>query len=112
VRSPRGLALDEITIEAVLEGDVTMEDLRITTEVLASQAAIAGNAGRKQLGDNLLRAAELVNVPDDVILSVYNSLRPGRSTPQDLARLADVLEREYDAPRCAGLVREAAAARG
>jgi propanediol dehydratase small subunit len=111
VRSPRGRALSEITLDAILKGDVTMDDLRITGEALQSQAAIACSAGRPQLSDNLLRAAELVNVPDDVILNVYNSLRPGRSSKDELTRLADVLEREYDAPRCASLVREAAAAR-
>ena len=87
-----------------------MDDLRITSTALETQAAIAGQAGRRQLADNLLRGAELVNVPDDVILGIYNALRPGRSTPEDLARLADILEREYDAGRCAALVREAASA--
>jgi propanediol dehydratase small subunit len=111
LRSPRGRALDEITLDAVLTGDVTMDDLRITAEALQAQAAIAVEAGRRQLSNNLLRAAELVNVPDDVILSVYNSLRPGRSTKEELERLAALLEREYDASRCAALIREAAAAR-
>src|SRR5262245_59065347 len=110
VRSPRGRALDEITLDAVLSGDVTMDDLRITAEALDAQAAIARQAGRQQLSDNLLRAAELVNVPDDVILSVYNSLRPGRAGQDELQRLADILEREYDASRCAALIREAASA--
>jgi propanediol dehydratase small subunit len=108
VRSPRGLALGEITLEAVLRGDVIMEDLRITSEALESQAAIAEQAGRRQLAENLQRAAELVNVPDDVILEIYTKLRPGRSTPEELGRLADTLEREYDATRSAALVREAA----
>ena len=109
LRSPRGRGLDEITLDAVLSGDITMDDLRITAEALDAQAAIARQAGRQQLSENLLRAAELVNVPDDVILSVYNSLRPGRASKDDLERLADVLEREYDANRCATLIREAAA---
>ena len=108
VRSPRGLRLEDITLDAVLRGDANMEDLRITSTALESQAAVAGQAGRHQLAENLLRAAELVNVPDDVILQIYNALRPGRSTPEELARLADILEREYDATRCAALVREAA----
>ncbi|WP_371321800.1 diol dehydratase small subunit [Vibrio parahaemolyticus] len=42
---------------------------------------------------------------------MYNALRPGRSTATDLARLADILDREYDAHRCASLVREAAGLR-
>jgi propanediol dehydratase small subunit len=111
VRSPRGRALTDITLDALLTGDVTMDDLRITEAALQAQAEIARDAGRPQLAENLLRAAELVNVPDDIILSVYNSLRPGRSTKDELARTADVLEGEYDALRCAALVREAAAGR-
>jgi propanediol dehydratase small subunit len=111
LRSPRGIALADITVDAVLRGDVTMADLRITASALESQAAIAEQAGRGQLAENLLRASELVNVPDDVILSIYNALRPGRSAPAELARLAELLEREFDACRCAALVREAADAR-
>ena len=107
-RSPRGLALEDINLDAVLRGEATMDDLRITPAALESQAAIAQEAGRPQLAENLLRAAELVNVPDDVILEIYNALRPGRSTSAELARLADTLEREYDAALCAALVREAA----
>jgi propanediol dehydratase small subunit len=108
LRSPRGVALKDITLGAVLRGDVTMDDLRITTVALEAQARIAAEAGRTQLADNLLRAGELVAVPDDVILSIYNALRPGRSTAAELVRLADLLDREYDAHRCAALVREAA----
>jgi propanediol dehydratase small subunit len=108
LRSPRGIALQDITMNAVLRGEVIMDDLRITTSALEGQASIAAQAGRQQLAENLMRAAELVHVPDDVILTIYNALRPGRSTVQELSRLADTLEREYDAVRCAALVREAA----
>ena len=106
LRSPRGTALREITVDAVLRGAVTMDDLRITDEALKAQAEIAQHSHRPQLAENLLRAAELVHVPDDVILAVYNALRPGRSTSEELSKLAEVLEREYDAVRCAALVRE------
>jgi propanediol dehydratase small subunit len=108
LRSPRGVALQDITVDSLLRGGVTMDDLRITKSALESQASIAEQAGRRQLADNLMRAAELVHVPDDVILTIYNALRPGRSTAHELLRLADTLEREYDAARCAALVRESA----
>jgi propanediol dehydratase small subunit len=111
VRSPRGTGLEDITLDAVLRGEVTMEDLRITATALEAQAAIAGQAGRPQLAENLMRASELVDIPDDVILSTYNALRPGRSTRAELERLANILEREYDARRSADLVREAALVR-
>jgi propanediol dehydratase small subunit len=111
LRSPRGIALKDITLDAVVRGEVTMEDLRITAPALEAQADVAARAGRTQLAENLMRAGELVGVPDDVILGIYNALRPGRSTAAELQRLADILEREYDAHRCALLVREAAGVR-
>ena len=42
------------------------------------QAGIARAAGRDRLALNLERAAELVAVPQDVILETYEMLRPGR----------------------------------
>ncbi len=37
---------------------------------------------------NFQRASELVNVPDDVILDMYNKLRPNRSTKKELILMA------------------------
>ncbi len=110
LRTPTGLAFAEITLEAVLEGRVTMEDLRVTSEALELQARIAEGASRPQLAENLRRAAELVNVPEERILEVYNALRPGRAARATLFALAADLEARYRAPRCAALIREAAEA--
>jgi propanediol dehydratase small subunit len=96
----------EVTLEAVLEGRVTMDDLRITADALERQARIAEAAGRRQLAENLRRAAELVNVPEDRILEIYDALRPGRANAAGLLALADDLEQVYAAPRCARLLRE------
>lgn len=108
VETPSGLRFEEITLEAVLEGRVAMQDLRVTASALCAQAGIAEAAGRLQLAENLLRAAELVSVPEDRILAVYNALRPGRATREHLLALADELESRYAAGRCAQLIREAA----
>lgn len=108
LKSPRGAPFDEITLEAVLEGRVTMEDLRITPEALELQARIADGAGRSQLAENLRRAAELAELPEELIPDIYNALRPNRSTREQLLALADELELNRNAPRTAGLVREAA----
>jgi propanediol dehydratase small subunit len=102
--------LDAITLDAVLEGRITIEDLRVSPEALTAQAEIASEAGRPQLAENLLRAAELVNVPESEILRIYNALRPGRGSPEELLQLASQLEARYGARRCAALLREAAAA--
>jgi propanediol dehydratase small subunit len=108
VRAPSGLKFDEITLEAVMEGRVAMQDLRVTAEALSAQAGIAEAAGRPQLAENLLRAAELVSVPEEKILAIYNALRPGRATREHLLALADELESRFAAGRCAQLIREAA----
>jgi propanediol dehydratase small subunit len=102
-------ALQGITLEAVLEGRVSMQDLRVTAEALELQAQVAEAAHRPQLAENLRRAAELVQVPEERILEIYNALRPGRASQAELLRLADELESQYQARRCAALIREAAA---
>ena len=50
----------------------------------------------------------IVNVPDDVILDMYNKLRPNRSTKKELILMAQELLQKYSAPHCAKLVLEAA----
>ena len=46
VKGKRGRTLAEISLDAVIGGEVTMEDLRITPEALKSQAEISRAAGR------------------------------------------------------------------
>ncbi len=107
LKTATGKKLEDITLEAIGSGDVTMEDLRVSAEALEMQAAIASEANRPQLAENLRRAAELVAVPETKILEIYQALRPGRATPEDLNRLATELETEYQAPRTAALLRDA-----
>jgi propanediol dehydratase small subunit len=109
IKGPRGAGLDAVTLEAVLAGDVTMADLRITPEALRLQAEIAAAAGRATLGENFERAAELVEVPQDVIMRTYELLRPGRAkTKAPLLEAARVLRETYGAERMAAFVEEAA----
>lgn len=108
IKTASGKRLADITVEAAVKGEITSEDLRITAETLHMQAEVAESAGRKQLARNLRRAAELTRVPDERILEIYAALRPYRSTKQDLLGIAEELERDYGAPLCAALVREAA----
>src|SRR5262245_20208556 len=83
VRGKRGKGLDEITREAVLEDRVTLEDLLITAAALRQQAQIARAAGRATLAANFERGAELVDVPQDTIMRIYELLRPGRAQSQE-----------------------------
>lgn len=108
LRTPSGLPFSAVTLEAVVAGTVTMADLRVTAEALEMQAQVAEQAGRPQLAENLRRAAELVAVPDEEILAIYNALRPGRAGRDKLLALASELETRYRAFRCAALIREAA----
>ena len=110
VRTPSGLGLDELTLDAVRSGTLGPEELRATPETLRRQSAVALAAGRTQLADNLARAAELATVPSATILEIYTALRPHRSSAEELEAWAARLETELEAPLCAAFVREAAAA--
>jgi propanediol dehydratase small subunit len=108
VKTATGKTLDDLTLENVLNGRVTAQDVRITPEILRIQADIARAAGRGLLAMNFERAAELTAVPDERVLEIYNSLRPFRSTKQELLAIADELDSRYKATICAGFIREAA----
>ncbi len=90
-----GKPLSAITLEAVVKGDITAEEIRITPETLQLQSQVAEKAGRPQLARNMLRAAELTKVSDERILQIYNALRPYRSTKAELLAIADELEQKY-----------------
>ena len=104
--TPSGKGIDEITVEAIGEGTITNDDLRITPQALEKQALVADESGRRKLAENLRRAAELTAVPDEVLVTIYNALRPGRSTREELLGWIERLENEYSAARNAELVRE------
>ncbi|TWH21968.1 diol dehydratase small subunit [Prauserella rugosa] len=108
LRTPTGKPIDDLTMQAVLSGEVAPDDLRISPDTLRLQAQIAERVGRTQLARNFRRAAELTALPDELVLSIYNSLRPNASTKQQLTDIADRLENEFSATLCAQLVREAA----
>lgn len=110
IRGPRGADLRDLTLEALVEGAVTLEDLRITPDALRYQAEISRSANRGTLGDNFERASELVDVPQAFIMSVYELLRPGRAANKDaLLEAAATLRDKYGASRMAEFVEEAAA---
>jgi len=107
VRTPSGLGLDELTLDALRSGRLDASEMRATAETLELQAQVARAAGRAQLAANLERAAELTGVPDELILEVYTALRPHRSTADELEGWADRLDRDFQATMTAAFVREA-----
>ena len=109
VRTRTGRPLRDLTLDNLLAGHVTASDFGITPEGLRLQAAIAERAGRPILAQNLRRGAELVEIPDNVLLDVYELLRPGRAqSADDLRDAADQLRDSYGAKETASLLEEAA----
>ena len=108
ITSKTGKKLDDINLEEIKKGNITGEDIKISKEMLRKQGQVAMVADNPPLARNFERAAELVDVPDEVILKMYNMLRPNRSTKQELLAMADELNKKYNAKTCAKLVLEAA----
>jgi propanediol dehydratase small subunit len=101
-----GRPLREVTLDALEE--LSIADVQISPATLRAQAAIAGQAGFRQLATNLARAAELTAVPNAELLRMYELLRPQRASHAELLALADTLEQRYAAVENAQMVREAA----
>ena len=109
IRSRRGKALEDISLEALVAGEVSLEDLRITPDALKMQAEVARAANRATLAANFDRAAELTDVPQDFIMEVYELLRPGRARDKAaLLAAARTLRDTYHATRMAAFIEEAA----
>ena len=106
-----GTPLEDVTLASARTGALAADEIRASPETLSRQAEVARVAGRPQLAENLVRAAELATVPDDELLAIYTALRPGRSTAEELGTWAERLE-GWGAPRTAAFVREAAVAYG
>ncbi|MCL4506492.1 MAG: diol dehydratase small subunit [Chloroflexi bacterium] len=108
IQSASGRKLADINMEAVSVGSLSSADLQIKAETLRAQADVARHAGYAQLAENLIRAAELTVVPNEELLRMYETLRPGRATYAEMIAMAERLEQTYTAPECAKMVREAA----
>ena len=108
ITSKTGKKLTDITLDEVMKNHVSPEDIKISKEMLKAQGQVAKEAGNDPMEKNFERAAELVDVPDDVILKMYDKLRPNRSTKLELVMMAQELLEKYNARNCARLVMEAA----
>lgn len=108
IKSPTGKALDDITLEALMRGDITSDDVKIAPETLEMQAQVAESIGRKAFARNLRRAAELIAIPDDRVLEIYNAMRPNRSTKAELIAIAEEVESKYGAKINGAFIRECA----
>ena len=109
ITSKTGKRLNDITINEIKRGNVTADDIKISKEMLYAQGQVARSVDNEAMAKNFERASELVDVPDDVILAMYNKLRPNRSTKAELVAMANELETKYGAVNCAKFVKEAIA---
>jgi propanediol dehydratase small subunit len=111
VQTRTGRPLADLTLDQVLAGDLTIADFGITAEGLRLQAEVAEQAGRRNLAQNLRRGAELVAIPEDELLGIYELLRPGRArSAAELRAAAERVREKYSAEQTARLIEEAAAA--
>lgn len=101
-----GRPVEDVTLDALRDGDVGADDVRIHPDTLEHQAQVAEQHANPQLAANLRRAAELALLPDERVMAIYEALRPGRSTLADLLAIADQLD-AAGAGLNAALVREA-----
>ena len=108
ITSKTGKKFTDITLDEVTKGHISSDDIKISKEMLSAQGQVAMDAGNAPMEKNFERAAELVDVPDDVILKMYDKLRPNRSTKLELVMMAQELLEKYNAKNCARLVMEAA----
>ena len=109
VKGKRGIALSELTMDAVLEGRVALEDLQITPEALLKQAEIAKSVGRATLSANFERAAEMNQLPNSEVMEIYELLRPGRAgSKSTLLEAAQKIRSRYSAEGLAEFIEEAA----
>ncbi len=108
ITSKTGKKFTDITLDEVMKGHVAPDDIKISKEILKAQGQVALEADNAPMEKNFERAAELVDVPDDVILKMYDKLRPNRSTKLELVMMAQELLEKYNAKNCARLVMEAA----
>ena len=76
ITSKTGKKLTDITLDEILKDHIGPDDIKISKEMLRAQGQVAKEAGNDPMEKNFERASELVDVPDDVILKMYDKLRP------------------------------------
>ena len=109
ITGPRGKRLSDITLDAVLDGASAWRTCESRPKRCGPRRRSRAMPGRPTLAENFERAAELVNVPQDVIMQAYELLRPGRAeTRQQLLDAAAMLQNPFGAERIAVFIEEAA----
>jgi propanediol dehydratase small subunit len=63
VLTPSGKKLTDLTLDKVISGEISADDVRIAPQTLEMQAQVAESVQRDAFARNLRRAAELIAVP-------------------------------------------------
>lgn len=108
VTTQSGVPLESISMEAIRNGTIKSGDLAIHRDTLLKQAALAEAQGYQQLARNFRRAAELTNIPNTVLIELYEKLRPYRSSYYQLLAASQEIAAIYDAPETGDYIRHAA----
>lgn len=108
LKTATGMAVDEISLENITSGKITADDCRISPDTLKLQAEVQESFGNPQIAENFRRAAEMTVIPDTEILAMYNKLRPGMATKEELMKMAEDLRSKYGAVLNAKLIETAA----
>lgn len=106
IRTATGKSYEEITLEKISDG-LTKEDFSISKESLMNQAEISESAGYPHLANNFRQGAELIEIPEDRLLQMYNAMRPYTSTKDELQAIVKELRETYDAKLVADFYQEA-----
>ncbi|MEX1109265.1 MAG: diol dehydratase small subunit [Dongiaceae bacterium] len=108
IETRSGRRLADLSLDALVAGDIGQEEFAITPAALRLQADIARRAGRETLARNFERGAELTAVPTEIVMDVYESLRPGRcKSKAELLEKAAMMRERFGAILTADLIEEA-----
>ena len=75
----QGRDLSHITMDNVMAGHITMDDLKISPSILKAQGQIAKAGGRDQIELNFSRAAEMTKVSDKCTMHFVHIVLPNKN---------------------------------
>ena len=104
ITSKTGKKLDDINLEEIKKGNITGEDIKISKEMLRKQGQVAMEADNPPLARNFERAAELVDVPDEVIREVKAGIEEEGMIPRvvKVLKTSDVCFMGLEAAKISG----------
>lgn len=106
IKTKTNKLLSDITINNVSNNLIDNKDLSISSKTLLMQSEIAASDNKIELSKNLKRAAEMVSIPDEKLIEIYDILRPNRASEEEILKIASELETQYNAIDTANLLKQ------